>query len=179
MSVLEFIAALVAALAWPLALIVVVLVLRSHIPAFLKSLRKLKLSGFEVELERTRADIETAVEAADTGANIREDEPSVAVALGDPTATIIRAHRRLEDELRQRLEAAKIKGFENKSANQLVALGVSSGVFTEAAAEAVRGVSVLRNLAAHGRADTVTPNEAAEYVALIDATMFSLRAKPR
>jgi hypothetical protein len=157
----------------------VVLVLRSHFPAFLKSLRKLKLSGFEVELERTRADIETAVAAADTQADAREDEPSHEVALGDPTTTIIRAHRRLEDELRQRLEAAKIEGFEGKSANQLVALGVSSGIFTEAAAEAVRGVSVLRNLAAHGRAGRVTHNEAAEYVALVDATIFSLRAKPQ
>jgi hypothetical protein len=177
MSVLEFIASLVAALAWPLALVVVVLVLRSHIPTFLKSLRRLKLSGFEVELERTRADIETAVAAAETLTTDREGEPSAEVALGDPTTTIIRAHRRLEDELRQRLEAAKVKGFENKSANQLVALGVSSGIFTEAAADAVRGVSVLRNLAAHGRADRVSPNEAAEYVALVDATIFSLRAK--
>ncbi|CAN5399317.1 hypothetical protein BH10PAT4_BH10PAT4_4800 [soil metagenome] len=179
MSVLEFIAALVAALAWPLGLIVVVLVLRSHIPAFLKSLRRLKLSGFEVELERTRVDIETAVAVADTLPADRENEPSAEVALGDPTTTIIREHRRLEDELRQRLKASKVKGLESKSANQLVALGVASGIFTEAAAEAVRGVSVLRNLAAHGRADRVTPSEAAEYVALVDATIFSLRAKPQ
>lgn len=179
MSVLEFIAALIAALAWPLGLIVVVLVLRSHIPGFLKSLRRLKLSGFEVELERTRVDIETAVAAADMLPADRENEPSAQVALGDPTTTIIREHRRLEDELRQRLKAAKVEGFENKSANQLVALGVSNGIFTEASAEAVRGVSVLRNLAAHGPADRVAHNEAAEYVALVDATMFSLRVKPR
>lgn len=183
MSVLDFIAALVAALAWPIALIVVVLMLRSHIPAFLRSLRKFKLSGFEVELERTRADIETAVAVAtetETTAtdSIEETSPAMAV-LGDPTTMILRMHRRLEEELQLRLKAAGVEGTDKKSANQLVALGVAEGIITESAAEAVRGVSVLRNLAAHGRGEKVTASEAAEYVALVEATLFSLRAKPK
>lgn len=182
MSVLDFIAALVAALAWPIALIVVVLILRSHIPDFLRSLRKLKLSGFEVELERTRADIESAVAvAAETqpAVDSYDDAPLASPVLGDPTASILRTHQRLEEDLRRRLQAEGVESVDNRSAIQLVGLGVSKGIFAESAAEAVRGVSVLRNLAAHGRGAEVTAGEAAEYVALVEATLFALRAKPR
>ena len=175
MSVLQFIAALVSSLAWPLMLIVIVLVLRPHIPVFLKSLRRLKLSGFEVELERTRVDIETAVAAADTSVNIREDEPSVQIALGDPTTTVMKAYGRLEVELRQQLEGAGVRGLKNKSANQLASLGVNKGIFTKEIAEGIRRLSVLRNLAAHGRADQLTPSEAAEYAALVDTGILLLQ----
>lgn len=182
MSVLDFVAALVAALAWPTAFVIVMLILRSHIPDFLRSVRKLKLSGFEVELVRARTDIETAVavatetEVSELGSS--DQVPLAAAIIGDPTTTILRTHGRLEEELLLRLKAAGVEVANSKSATQLVALGVTRGIFTESAAEAVRGVSILRNLVAHGRGERVTEAEAAQYVALVEATIFSLRAKP-
>jgi hypothetical protein len=183
MSVLDFIAALVAALAWPIALVVVVLILRSHIPDFLRSLRRLKLSGFELEMERTSAIAETAVAvAADTAGaemDISGGAPPAVLVPGDSAATILRAYGRLEDELRRRLKEGGLKGLEGKSANELVSLGTANGVFIEETAEAVRGASVLRNLAAHRRAEHVGPDEVAQYLAIIEATLYALGAKPK
>ena len=179
MSTLEFIAALTAALAWPVALTVVVLLLRSYIPALLRSLRKVKVSGFEIELERTKADVEAALSDEAATAALEATPPPSPHAVADPIGTVIRQYSRLERELKRRLSEAGVADLDRRSGTQLVALGVKNGLFTEASAEAVRGVSVLRNLAAHGSASELTPEKVAEYEALIEAVIFSLRQKPK
>jgi hypothetical protein len=180
MSLLGFIAALVSALAWPLAVVVIVLILRKHVPEFLRSIRKVKFSSFELEMERTRADVESAVALT---SDSPESRPTVQVELesptADPTTTILRAYRLLEEELARQLGEAGVKDADKKTANQLVALGRQKSMFNDSTAEAVRGVSVLRNLAAHGHGERTTAREAAEYVDLINAILFTLSVKPR
>lgn len=179
MNELQFIAALVSALAWPLTVIVIILLLRSHIPSLLTSLRKVKLSGFELELERTRAEVEAALDDAGTSAPPpTADEGVSAAAAADPIGTVIRQFTRVEAELRKQLTKAGVANLDGKSAVQLAALGAREGVFTPAAADTVRGVSVLRNLAAHGNASELTPDKVAEYEALIDATVLVLGHRP-
>lgn len=182
MTPLEFIASLVASLAWPVALTLYVVILRRHIPELLRALRKVKISGFELELERTRVEVEEALSAQRdaTGPTTTQlgDDLTLRASQQDPIASILGSYKALEDELRKRLALAGLGDASDKSGVQLVNLGVGKGVFTEASAEAVRGVSVMRNLAAHGRADRVTVREAIEYAALVEATIYSLRASP-
>jgi hypothetical protein len=180
MTPLEFTASLVASLAWPVAIVVAVLVLRRYIPDLLRGLRKVKISGFELELERTRADVQEALSLQGDGRVRRDvDDLTVRASQQDPIASILMSYAALEDELRKRLALAGIGGEEKKSAVQLVALGVDKGIFTEESAEAVRGVSVMRNLAAHGRADRITVRDAVEYAALVEGTIYSLKTAPR
>lgn len=182
MTVLEFIASLVASLAWPVAIVVAVLVLRRQIPDVLRALRKVKISGFELELERTRVDVQEALStrpgSEDAASDGEADDLTLRASQRDPIASILGSYSALEDELRKRLALAGIGDTDKKSGVQLVALGVSQGIFTEASAEAVRRVSVMRNLAAHGRGERVTVREAVEYAALVEATIYSLRASP-
>lgn len=176
MSIFEFIADLVGTLAWPIAVIVIVLLLRTHIPGFLRSLRKVKLSGFEIELERTKVEVESALTSEDPNSTSSVNlEPSTS-NVADPVGSVLAQYSRLERELRRLLADSGVENVERRSAVQLVTLGVSKGVFSEASAEAVRGVSVLRNLAAHGDASDLSSRKAREYESLVDAVIYSLGA---
>lgn len=182
MTVLEFIASLVSSLAWPASLVIVVLVLRKHLPGLLSALKKVKVSGLELELERTRIDVQEALSAQQTPAGETEHElPAVdsKQVVGDAAIAILASYAVLEDDLRKRLRDAGVDTPERSSATQMAAVGAREGLFAESAVEAVKGVSVMRNLVAHGRADRVTTQEAEEYAALVDATLFALRTRPR
>jgi hypothetical protein len=50
---------------------------------------------------------------------------------------------------------------------------------TPKTAQAVEGLAVLRNMAAHGRSNDVSAARAKDYLALVDAVLFALRAGPR
>jgi hypothetical protein len=45
----------------------------------------------------------------------------------------------------------------------------------EETVRAIEGLGVLRNLVAHGRAGETTPERAADYLALVDAVMYTLK----
>lgn len=178
MTTLEFIASLAASLAWPAALVMVALLLRKYLPELFRALKRVKFSGLELELERARVEVQafsTQDRSTDPLGAPTSDSTLTAEVIGDPTASILHNYRRLEDELRKHLSDAGIDDSKGRSAPQLAAIGVREGVFTDSAAEAVKGVSVMRNLVAHGRADRVTAKEATEYAVLIEATLFTLR----
>jgi hypothetical protein len=71
-------------------------------------------------------------------------------------------------KLRQRVLDADVgvedSQFAKLNANQIAALAAQRGVITEQSAEAVRALTVLRNLVAHGRATTLGPAEAADFL---------------
>lgn len=60
-------------------------------------------------------------------------------------------------------------------AGALARRAVKLGIISEATAEAVDGVAVLRNLVAHGRDKEVTEERALEYLSLVDAVLFAIR----
>lgn len=182
MTLLEFIADIVASLAWPVAIVVAMLLLRRYIPDTLRALRRVKISGFELELEKTRAEVQEALfEQGGRGAEPVQgvEDLTLKASKQDPVASILGSYAALESELRKRLALAGVPDIEGKTAVQLVTIGVRKGVFGEASADAVRGIAVMRNLAAHGRADRVTVQEAVEYASLVEATIYALGAKPK
>jgi hypothetical protein len=86
---------------------------------------------------------------------------------------ILRAYQDVEDDLRRRLEAAGVKSVEPNrlTATQLAGLAADKGVITEQSEESVRGLGVLRNLAAHGQRE-VTPAQALDYLAMVDGVLY-------
>ena len=108
MTLLEFIANLVGTLAWPIAVIVVVLLLRTYVPGLLRSLRKVKLSGFEIELERTKFEVEAALTSEDPSTpSPGGTEPSMS-NVADPVGSVLAQYARLERELRRLLADAGV-----------------------------------------------------------------------
>jgi hypothetical protein len=64
------------------------------------------------------------------------------------------------------------------SGRVLAPLARNRGLISDETATAVEGLSVLRNLAAHSPADDIGAERARDYLALADAVLYAMRAKP-
>lgn len=183
MSELEFIAALVAALAWPSAAVAAALVLRPAITRVLQrdDLRRLKAGPVEAEwgVEAQRTQVELQAEGVPlplplTGP-IRVELGEVAARA--PAAAVLEAFLVLERELRGLLVHAGVEPKERPGAVGLARQAAERGLISDVSVRAVEGLAVLRNLAAHGH-EAVGPVEAADFLALADATLYGLQHRP-
>jgi hypothetical protein len=180
---------LVTGVAWPLVVLWIVLAFRSEIRTVLRTRNtRLKAGPFELGIEQARVDVELATAAADvtqfrSGPTLGFGEVPSEIADradSDPTGTILRAYALIEEALRAKLaeDGASVDNLTGLSGVQLAALAAAQGLISPQSVEAVRGVAVLRNLTAHGQRGEIDTETALDYVSLIDATLFALRARP-
>jgi len=180
---LQFVASLVSSLAWPLALVAIVLILRRPLTGLLGRIVKARGYGIEAEFAEAQASVALATAAVagiasgsarafDATVRVRE---SLVSTLADtakeaPAAAVTIAYAEIEKAIRARIgeaaEGAKL------SSSVLVAMALGRGVISSETAEAVRGLTVLRNLAAHG--DEVDPAKALDYLMLADAVIYAI-----
>ena len=172
------------ALAWPVMALIIVLLLRRPIVRVLEQRppKMLKAGPFEVEWETvvaaTEAEVPAPAPKSITGGAQVELSAEARTA---PAVAVLEAHTMIERTLREILVAADVPSDELRRAGSAVGLARLArrlGLIPDEAVRAVQGVSVLRNLAAHGSAREITPDQAAEYLALVDAVLFSLRTPP-
>lgn len=187
MSGFELIAALTSALGWPLAVLVIVVLLRRPITAMLtdRPLRRVKAGPFEAEWDQALAQAETEVQglplatgpATADGGTLRDDLESEARTA--PAVAVLEAFARVEQELRTIVADLTPQHVSRMSAVALVRLGAQAERITPESVRAVEGISVLRNLSAHGAAREITTEQALEYLDLADAVLFALRSGTR
>jgi hypothetical protein len=60
-------------------------------------------------------------------------------------------------------------------ATGLARRAVQHKMITSSTAERWKGIAVLRNLSAHGRASELTEDRALDYLALVDGVLFAIR----
>ncbi len=179
----NFIRAL-ASLAWPVFALVVVLLFRSQITDLLSSgMRRFKAGPFEVEWDRQLSEAEAELDQpgvpAPPAAVGPLSEELAGVARAAPAAGVMEAHARVERELRQLLtEDGVTDDALRTGAAGLARQAGKRGLITEETARAIEGLTVLRNLAAHGRAGEVSVERATEYLVLADAVLFALGHRP-
>jgi hypothetical protein len=89
-------------------------------------------------------------------------------------AAIIESFGRVETALRDLLAAAGLD-VSQLSVPALVREALARDLISPETASAIEGITVLRNLAAHGRAGAVSHDRAVEYLALVDAVLYTLR----
>jgi hypothetical protein len=92
-----------------------------------------------------------------------------------PATAVLEASDRLERELASLIRDA---GEWVVGSSGLVALArqaLDHNLITPETANAVKGIAVLRNLAAHDRMSRLSPAQAQEYLSLVDATIFAVR----
>ena len=181
MSTEQLIASLVDSLAWPAAALVIVLVFRRQIAQLLSAgrLRRLKAGPLDLEFDRVSSEIETKLDlAAPLPAEHTPGTAAEALAPmleSSPASAVMRAFGLVEAEVRTLLDAVGFTQLDGRwGATGLARRAKAAGLITEQALEAVEGVAVLRNLAAHRPAE-VSEQTAREYLALIDAVLFALR----
>ncbi len=184
MSELELVAALVRALAWPLAFLVVVLLLRPALVELLgrQGLRRLKAGPLEAEWERERERTQAELGAGALTGPVPVVHGHLSEELGElarraPSVTVLEAYARVERELRRLLKGSEVHDVEQLGGIRLARLAADRGLISPASARAVEGVAVMRNLVAHDQVQT-GEQEAREYLALADGVLYGLRHRP-
>ena len=183
---MEFMASLVRSLAWPTAVAVVVVVLRRSIgDALRRGVRRLKAGPVEVEFDEELAEVRDDLARSPELATV--DTRPAPAGLGDelgrlvdlsPRTAVMEAFARIEASLRDRLAEAGV-ATPDRGGPALARLACQHRLISEESVRAVEGMAVLRNLAAHGRADEIDTARAEDYIALADAVLFALGDKPR
>ena len=198
MDALQFVASLVSSLAWPTLVLAVVLILRKAIADLVGRVVEAEAFGVKAKFDPKRAAPSVALAKAEAEASsaastsaragvaeargqawdatvrVRESLASnlAALARKDPSAAVLLAYAEIEKALRQRMTDAKVAGVEKLSNDKLVEVALRKGVISFQTADAIRGVLVLRNLAAHG--GDVDAAKALDYLALADAVIFAI-----
>ncbi len=192
MGWLQFVASLADSLAWPLSVVALAVVFRPMISQLdLTGVRRWKAGPAGIEIENWDR------EASETKASLARQKPraekSTPAEIGlskqleiesqeNPSVAVLEAFSQVEAELRKIITDAEItdeRDPERMSARQLSLLALENDLITSESASAVEGLSILRNLAAHGQAKTqLDPTRAVEYLHLSEGLLYALRTKP-
>lgn len=182
-SALQFIASLVNSLAWPLVVVAIALVFRVQIRRLMTGqIRRLRAGPVEMEFDRLLSEVRvelaaprTAAAPSGDGGNPLIDEFGDVAAVS-PLAAVLDGHSAVEQALRDLIaQADPGLPIEHLGAVRLTSTALAKGLITSETARAVEGITVMRNLAAHGTANEVTPERARDYLALVDAVLFTIR----
>jgi hypothetical protein len=184
---LEFVAEMTAALAWPAAAIIVVVLFKKRLEELLeKRPNRLRAGPFEAEWDRAASEVDPEIDEATAGTEVPVvgdlSAEFAEIAGKDPKSTILEAHQRIEELLRDLLHS---DGYVRPAgpgrphgAAGLARLARERNLITEQAAEATKGLTVLRNLAAHEPTGATTEAQAREFLSLADAVVFALSRRP-
>jgi len=176
-SALEFIARLVDSLAWPGAVVIVVIALREQIRRLLgDQVSRVKAGPIEVEWDRTLAEAKERVPAGEVSAGEAGDVVGDLFDLAEtsPAAAVFEGYKRVEDALTRRIAAVYDGDLSASDASELARLARDLGIITGETVRAIDGLEVLRNLAAHSESGRVMREEAGEYLSLVQAVLFTI-----
>lgn len=176
MSLAEFISSV----AWPVTILMIALLFRGPLIDALGSNRGTLSAGpFRLEWQRRAAEIE-----ADLGRPTSISEGRIGgaagrleqVATASPIGAVVEAYAQIETALRSVLEEHGVEGLDRQwSVRRLAELAYARGLITSETRDAVEGLSVMRNLAAHGGEDDISPQRAREFIALSQGVLYAIQ----
>jgi hypothetical protein len=190
-SGLAFIASLVRSLAWPTAVVVVVVVFRRPLTSVIgHGLRRIKVGSFEAEFEQVQAQVrldlarssevsQTAIRV--TSDTIAPDAPDlVRLAELSPRDAMLQAFTRIETQLRELLHGLIDETtLSRQEATALAVMAQRNGLISAESVNAVQGLTAMRNLAARRSTDEVSTDKAVDFIVLTDAALFAIRNSRR
>lgn len=183
MSGFAFAVALVGSLAWPIVVLIVVVLFRRQLSVLLtRPLSRLKAGPFEAAWNLQVAEVEAELPRSPSGATSADGAPATnrlrKIAQAAPAAAVLGAFASIEEQLRQILLNAGMDPG-GGGAMQMARRALEAGLVRPEIVKAVEGAAVLRNLAAHGREADLDEARALDYLALVDAVSFALGHQPR
>ena len=140
----------------------------------------LRAGPFEMAWEQALSTVEQEIDQRPTRS--QGDLGDVGGRLGEladasPAGAIVEAYGRIEASLRNLVEKHGVDGIEDAwSVHRLADLAYGHNFITAETMQAIEGLSVLRNLAAHGRGGDLSAQRAREFVALADGVVFAINA---
>ena len=187
MTTMQFIASLVGSLAWPLGVVTIAVIFREQIRRLLtRPVSGMRVGPFEMKWDLERVEVAASVGPQSVGAiDLDGDTATSVIDLSNttvttsPIGTVLEAHAAIERELRDLVtKAVPDASVGRVPIRQLLRIAADRGLITPETVNAVEGITVMRNLAAHGQASEVTPERAQDYLVLAEAVLYTLRQKP-
>lgn len=182
---MTFVSSLVQSLAWPAFVFGIVVLLRQPLgEALSHGIRRLKAGPLEVEFDQeaveVRQDIRRIPEVA--AAEPHRLPVSLADELANlvevsPRAAVLEAFTRIEERLDQLLDKASVEYKGTIGGTALAKLAFDRELISPETRDAVQGLSVLRNLAAHSPRDNIGADRARDYVTMADAVLYAMRER--
>lgn len=186
MSWLSFIAAVIQGLAWPAVVLILGLVFRRQIQALLaRPMERLEVGPLKATWTQVIAEVKANVaelppvarpsdgQNAESGVGERFKAVTLKqLVVSDPGTSVLLAHDLVYRQL-QELTGLNF-GSGPPLAGTAAALAQDArarGLISPGTQSAIEGITLLRNLVAHGGADEVTSDRAQEYVAQVDAIL--------
>ena len=172
MSVAEFIAAI----AWPVTVLVIALLFRKPLTEALASATgRLSAGPFKLEWDRQVAELKSELGHQRTAS--KEEAPSAEeIEVISPAAAIVDAFGEVEAALRSALEQKGAGKLDTTNVGSLAKVALEKGVINAETANAIEGLSVLRNLAVHGGEKEVSSQRAHEFVSLAEGVLYAISA---
>jgi hypothetical protein len=184
MSGMQFVVDFVSALAWPIAIVVIVIFLRRPIVDILmqlaSGLRRLRSGQSDAEFDRTASQVKaelTATVSAGAPASLPVLLRFAAATEDDPPAAIAQAYGAVEAALRDLLgSAGKLVPVGSGDPTAIARFARDQALVPESVVRAVDGVVTLRNSVA-ADPTRVTKDHAMKFLALVDALLFAIAAQ--
>jgi hypothetical protein len=183
MSGLQFVVEFVKALAWPVAVVAIVVVLRRPIVDILmqlaSGLRRLRAGQGDAEFDRiagqAKAELTATVSAGGpNAAPIPVLLRFAAAADDDPASAVTQSFGAIEAALRDLLgSSGKLVPVGTGDPTAIARFARDQGLVPESVVRAVDGVVALRNSAA-ADPQRVTKDQAVKFLALVDALLFAI-----
>ena len=192
MNVLNFFAAVIDSLAWPVAVLILVLSLRSPLGKLLPELRRLRYGKFEMNFGQQVRNLEASARTAGIHLPERPAPPKLRVLdsneiINDatrlsadfPEASVVMAWKAVEREIIQALERFGIVEDKQKSVTSAknITILYNRGFIEDHTRELLDRMRKLRNIAAHSdrEAVNITSDEALEFINLSAALNEKLK----
>lgn len=162
---------------------------RRHVSRRVHLLDRLAASGalsagpFRLEWKRRAEAVEADLGRAPSisrgeigGAAGRLDE----IAEVSPTGAVVEAFGQIESSLRSLLEQEGVGGLYSPwSVRRLAEVAREQGLITPETQDAIEGLSVMRNLAAHGGQEDLSPQRAHEFVAPSQGVLYAIHTNAK
>jgi hypothetical protein len=194
MNILQFISALVASVAWPVTLVVLVWLLRDSIQRVLLTITSLKYKDLQVDFGRELKELEEKAKVIDITPAKRaalpppeRKEPYQILADAErlvnefPEPAVALAWSAVETELLQAVMRLAISADypPDNSAYKNVKLLSDQGTLDANTIDVLNRLRNLRNAAVHGGSIHISTDEAREYIAITKGVVDKLKALQR
>lgn len=181
MSTYEATVNLIRALAWPTATLVVVLIFHRPIKQLLATqtgiLKRLRVGPVEAEWDKqlpvVQADALVAL-SNESKTRLLLRNYYAEEAERNPQHVILEAFCEVEKALREMVDRTWGERRTPGGPEELVREARELGIVDDATVRAIDGIAVLRNLVAYVTAEGVTVQKALDYLALVDAVLYTL-----
>ena len=183
------VAEVVKAIAWPLAVVVIILLLRRRLDRLIPLLKRLKYGDFEAEFSKELevaqqeaaklpAPLVRAVEESESARETIERLMSLAEAL--PDVAILEAWSALEAAIRRAAQRLQLSIPLNARIRTIISKLRDERLLRPEMARLFTALFNIRNLLVHSPSDrSVSPNEAKEFISMVATLLNYFESLPR